>query len=119
MEYYKNHWLDDPSTTVDYQDHLGHNVQSSLKLEEKVMGSCCPVCDDLYENKYHCLKQIQQTTSRKNSQDNSDGWPNKRMQTWEAWVNSAWNPSLFADAAVEQESFPLSWRENEHISTHT
>ena len=122
MECYKSHWHEhrDPSMTVDYRDHLGHSVQSSLKLGEKVMESSCPVCDDLNENKYHCQKRIQQTRSRKNSQDNSDGWPNKRMQKmWEALANSAWNPSLFADAAVEQESFPLSWRENEHISTHT
>ena len=65
--------------TVDYQDHLGHNVQSSLKMEEKAMELSCPVCDDLSEDKYHCLKQIQQTTSRKNSRDNSDGWPNERI----------------------------------------
>jgi hypothetical protein len=78
MECYKSHWLEDPSTTVDYQDHLGHNVQSSLKPEEKVMGSCCPACGDLNEDKYHCLKQIQQKTSKKNCQHNSDGWPNKR-----------------------------------------
>ena len=34
-------------------------------------------------------------------------------------MNFAWNPSLFGDAAVEQELSPLSWRESEHISTHT
>lgn len=105
--------------TADYQDHLGHSVQSSLKLEEKVTESSCPVSDDLNEDKYHCLKRIQQTTSRKNCQGNSDGWPNRRMLMWEVWVNFAWNPSLFGVAAVEQELSPLSWRENEHISTHT
>jgi hypothetical protein len=65
--------------TADYQDHLGHSVQSSLKLEEKVTESNCPVGDGLNEDKYHCLKRIQQTTPRKNSQDNFDVWPNKRM----------------------------------------
>lgn len=65
--------------TVDCQDHLGHSEQSSLKLEEKAMESNCPECDDLNEDKYHCLKQIQQTTSKKNYRDNSGGWPNKRM----------------------------------------
>jgi len=121
MEYYKNHWLEDPSMmVVDYQDHLGHNVQSSYsKLGEKVMGSCCPACDGLNEDKHRYLKRILQMKSRKNSQHSSDGWPNTQMQMWEVWVNFAWNLSLFADAVAEQDSFPLSWRENEHISTHT
>lgn len=81
MERYKNHCLEDPSTKVDYQDRLGHNVQSSYsKLGEKVMESCCPACDDLNEDKHRYLKRIQQTMSKKNSQHNSDGWPNTRMQ---------------------------------------
>ena len=121
MECYKSHCqFEDPSTKVDYQDRLGHNVQSSYsKLEEKVMVSCCPVCDGSNEDKYRYLKQIQQTMSRKNFQHNSDGWPNKRTWMWEEWMNLAWNSFLFADAAVEQESVPLFWRENEHISIHT
>ena len=117
MECYKSHYQD-PSTKIDYQDRLGHNAQSSYsKLEEKVMGSCCPVCDGSNEGKYRYLKQIQQKTSRKNSQLDSDGWLNKWMQIREVRMDLAWKPSLFADA-VEQELFPLSWRENEHISTH-
>jgi hypothetical protein len=117
MECYKSHYQD-PSTKVDYQDRLGHNAQSSYsKMEEKVMGLCCPVCDGSNEDKYRYLKQIQQTTSRKNSQLDSDGWLNKWVQQ-EVRMDLAWKPSLFADAAVEQELFPLSWRENGHISTH-
>jgi hypothetical protein len=121
MECYKSYCrLEDPSTRVDYQkDPLGHNVQSSYsKLEEKVMGSYCPAYDVSNEDKYHYLKQILQTTSRKNYQ-HSDGWPSKEVQMWEVRTNLAWNFFLFADAVVEQELFPLSWRENEHISTHS
>lgn len=73
MGCYKSCSLEDPSTKVDYQDRLGHNVQSSYsKLGEKVMGLYGPACDGSNEDRYRYLKRIQQMTLKKNYQHNFD-----------------------------------------------